>query len=99
MIDLALTPAQIGEELREIARHPYSRKYDRDADARRPRDSAAHLRPAAAGERGGFQPPTSSRRSGGGCCGAWRHRISNTEQYIKLLQADQVELRGLFRIC
>ena len=66
MIDLALTPTQIGEELREITRHPYSRKYERgethgvgDADLRRIFEL---LRPVSGVDFGHYKQPTIRRR-------------------------------------
>jgi two-component system CheB/CheR fusion protein len=98
MIDLALTPAQIGEELRAIARHPYSRKYERgethgvsDTDLRRIFEL---LRPVSGVDFGHYKQPTIRRRLMRRMA---LHRIGNTDRYIKLLQADQVELRGLFQ--
>jgi two-component system CheB/CheR fusion protein len=97
MIDLTLTPAQIGEELREITRHPYSRT-DRgetygvgDGDLRRIFDL---LRPVSGVDFGHYKQPTIRRRL---LRRMALHRISNIDQYMKLLRADQVELRGLFQ--
>jgi two-component system CheB/CheR fusion protein len=97
MIDLTLSPAQIGAELREIARHPYSRHYERndfhgvgDDELRKILDL---LRPASGVDFRHYKQPTIRRRL---LRRMALHRISDINQYIKLLQTDQAELRGLF---
>jgi two-component system CheB/CheR fusion protein len=98
MIDLVMAPAAIGGELREIARHPYLRPNDRvqehgvaDDDLRRIFDL---LRPATGVDFQHYKPPTIRRRL---LRRMALHRLSEVSQYIKVLQSNPVELRGLFQ--
>ncbi len=98
MIDLVMTPAQIGAELKEIARHPYVRATDRthlhgvnETDLQQILEL---LRPVSGVDFRHYKQPTIRRRL---LRRMALHRINDVQQYLKLLQADQVELRGLFQ--
>ncbi len=98
MIDLVMSPRQIGAELKEIARHPYVRAVDRgdqqgvlDEQLRR---IFALLRPVSGVDFSHYKPPTIRRRL---LRRMALHRIHDVSQYVKLLQSDPTELRGLFQ--
>ncbi len=98
MIDLVMTPAQIGAELKEIARHPYVRATDpaelHGANDLQLRRIFELLRPVSGVDFSHYKPPTIRRRL---LRRMALHRINDVSQYLKLLQDDPVELRGLFQ--
>jgi two-component system CheB/CheR fusion protein len=94
MVDRILSPAQIGAELGEIAQHPYARPETQalaDDQLRRVFDL---LRPVSGVDFRHYKQPTIRRRL---LRRMALHRINDVTQYIRLLQADPVELRGLFQ--
>jgi len=98
MVDLVMAPAEIGAELIEIARHPYLRPSNR-ADAQGIGEDHLRrifelLRPASGVDFRHYKQPTIRRRL---LRRMALHRISDIHQYIRLLQADPIELRGLFQ--
>jgi two-component system CheB/CheR fusion protein len=98
MVDLVLPPAEIGAKLVEIARHPYVRAPKvlrddvtiRDEQLKRIFDL---LRPASGVDFQHYKLPTIRRRL---LRRMALHRLTDVEPYIKLLQSNPVELRGLF---
>ncbi len=98
MIDLVMTPARIGAELKAIARHPYVRPTDRTQQDGITEDQLRRildlLRPVSGVDFRHYKQPTIRRRL---LRRMALHHISDVNQYIKLLQADPVELRGLFQ--
>ena len=98
MVDVVMTPAQIGAELSELALHPYSRHPTR-GDRHQVQDDQlekvyALLRPASGVDFRHYKLPTVRRR-------LFRrmalHRIADVDQYIALLQSNPEEVRGLFQ--
>lgn len=98
MVDLVMTPAQIGAELKEMARHPYARQTDGSNSHGVTDDQLLRifdlLRLVSGVEFRHYKQPTIRRRL---LRRMALHRISDVNQYLKLLHADRVELRGLFQ--
>ncbi|MEO7132956.1 MAG: chemotaxis protein CheB, partial [Vicinamibacterales bacterium] len=98
MIDLVMTPAQIGAELEEMARHSYARQTDRSNLHGVTDDQLGRifdlLRPVSGVDFNHYKQPTMRRRL---LRRMALHRISDVNQYLKLLHADPVELSGLFQ--
>ena len=97
MVDHVMTPAQIGSELGEIARHPYARPIDRGSQQgvsdEQLRRILEVLRPASGVDFRHYKQPTIRRRLMRRMA---LHRISDVNRYRKLLEDDPEELRGLF---
>jgi two-component system CheB/CheR fusion protein len=96
MIDLTMTPAEIGAELKQIAGHAYVRA---GVDPHGLGDDQLRricelLRPASGVDFSHYKQPTIRRRL---LRRMALHRISDVNQYVKLLQSSPVELRGLFQ--
>jgi two-component system CheB/CheR fusion protein len=98
MVDLVLTPAEIGAQLVTIAAHPYIKRPETireeiavdDAQLQR---VFALLKPVSGVDFRHYKPPTIRRRL---LRRMALHRITDLDAYIALLQTDTVELRGLF---
>jgi two-component system CheB/CheR fusion protein len=98
MVDLVLTPAEIGAELGRIARHPYvpSVLHFRDTVAMREdqlRRIFDLLRPVSGVDFRHYKLPTIRRRL---LRRMALHRVTEVDTYIRLLQSNPAELRGLF---
>jgi two-component system CheB/CheR fusion protein len=98
MVDVVLTPAEIGEELSQIARHPFARQTAR-ADHHRFDDDQlqrvfALLRPASGVDFRHYKLPTIRRRL---LRRMALHRLSDIDRYIELLENAPDEVRGLFQ--
>jgi two-component system CheB/CheR fusion protein len=98
MVDVVMTPAEIGEELSQIARHPYARLPAR-ADGHTIDDDQlqrvfALLRPASGVDFRHYKLPTVKRRL---LRRMALHRISNVQHYVELLEKSPEEVRGLFQ--
>jgi two-component system CheB/CheR fusion protein len=97
MVDLIMTPSQIGAELRQIAAHPY---VSSDVADQLPDAGNEHLhrifellRPASGVDFTHYKQPTIRRRL---LRRMALHRVNDLGQYVKLLQSDAQELQGLF---
>jgi two-component system CheB/CheR fusion protein len=97
-IDLTLSPAEIGAELKALAQHSYLRLDPRgdghglaDDQLRRIFDL---LRPFSGVDFRHYKQPTIRRRL---LRRMTLHRINEVNQYIRLLQSKPEELRGLFQ--
>ncbi|HUQ87983.1 MAG TPA: CheR family methyltransferase [Vicinamibacterales bacterium] len=98
LVDLVLTPAEIGAELGRIARHPYvpSLLFFRDAIGMREdqlRRVFELLRPVSGVDFRHYKLPTIRRRLMRRMA---LHRLTDIDDYIKFLQSSPAELRGLF---
>lgn len=98
VIDLVMSPVEIGAELAQIARHPYLRADERgeapgvvDEQLRRIFDL---LRPESGVDFRHYKQPTIRRRL---LRRMALHRVRDVNQYIKLLQSNPAEVRGLFQ--
>ncbi len=99
MVDMVLTPAEIGSEIIRIASHPYLQRpqLPRDDDSvpdgqmRRIFDL---LRPVSGVDFRHYKLPTIKRRL---LRRMALHRLTSVDDYIKLLQGNPIELRGLFQ--
>jgi two-component system CheB/CheR fusion protein len=98
MIDRTMAPEEIGAELRQMALHPYGRVRDHgdghglgDDQLRRIFDL---LRPASGVDFRHYKQPTIRRRL---LRRMALHRITDINHYVKLLQSNPAELRGLFQ--
>jgi two-component system CheB/CheR fusion protein len=98
MVDLVMTPAQIGAELKQIAAHPY---VDTAATDHPPDTGDEHLRrifellrPASGVDFSHYKQPTIRRRL---LRRMALHRLNDVSQYVRLLQSDPQELQGLFQ--
>jgi two-component system CheB/CheR fusion protein len=99
MVDLVLTPAEIGAEIGQIAGHPYVRPHRLTRDEVSVRDDQLRrifdlLRPVSGVDFRHYKMPTIRRRL---LRRMALHRLIDVEPYIKLLQANPAELRGLFQ--
>jgi two-component system, chemotaxis family, CheB/CheR fusion protein len=99
MVDLVLTPGEIGAQLAEIARHPYLH------GLRLPREEILItddqltrmfdlLRTSNGVDFRHYKMPTIRRRL---LRRMALHRLTDVDGYIKILQSNPVELRGLFQ--
>ena len=98
MVDLVLTPSEIGAEIVQIARHPYVRQPRLNRDELLVREDQLRkifdlLRPVSGVDFRHYKLPTIRRRL---LRRMALHRLTDVEPYIKLLQSNPVELRGLF---
>ena len=98
MVDVVMTPAEIGEELSQIARHPYARLPARAEQQTLDEDQLqrvfALLRPASGVDFRQYKLPTVKRRL---LRRMALHRIANVTQYVELLEKTPDEVRGLFQ--
>ena len=99
MVDLVMTPAEIGVELVQIAAHPYVRNTPMTRDEVQVRDEQLKkifelLRPVSGVDFRHYKLPTIRRRL---LRRMALHRLTEVDQYIKNLQSNPVELRGLFQ--
>ena len=98
MVDVVMTPAEIGEELSQIARHPYARLPARADQHTIDEDQLqrvfALLRPASGVDFRQYKLPTVKRRL---LRRMALHRISSVHQYVELLERSPEEVRGLFQ--
>jgi two-component system CheB/CheR fusion protein len=98
MVDLVLTPDQMGAEIARIATHPYVRQRMSSEEVA-VRDEQLRkifelLRPVSGVDFRHYKVPTIRRRL---LRRMALHRFTDVDQYIKLLQSNPVELRGLFQ--
>lgn len=98
MVDLVMTPDEIGAEIAQIVRHPYVKtaRVSRDEVAVAGEDLKRIfdlLRPVSGVDFRHYKPPTIRRRL---LRRMALHRIESIDTYIKLLESNPVELRGLF---
>jgi two-component system CheB/CheR fusion protein len=99
MVDLVMTPAEIGAEIVEIARHPYARtaRLSRDEvivndnDLKRIFDL---IQPVSGVDFRHYKQPTIRRRL---LRRMALHRLADLDSYLRLLQSSPIELRGLFQ--
>jgi two-component system CheB/CheR fusion protein len=98
MVDVVMTPAEIGDELSQIARHPYARQPARGDHHTIEEDQLqrvfALLGPASGVDFRQYKLPTVRRRL---LRRMALHRISNIDQYVELLEKSPDEVRGLFQ--
>ena len=99
MVDLVLTPAEIGAELGRIATHPYVQQHPLARDEAQLHEEQLRrvfdlLRPVSGVDFRHYKLPTIRRRL---LRRMALHRLTDIDQYIKLLQSNPVELRGLFQ--
>jgi two-component system, chemotaxis family, CheB/CheR fusion protein len=98
MVDLVMTPAQIGAELSQIAAHPYvsldATDQPEDAGNQQLLKIFELLRPASGVDFTHYKQPTIRRRL---LRSMALHRLNDLGQYVKLLQSDPQELQGLFQ--
>ena len=98
MVDLVMTPAQIGTELRAISMHPYlggdSTSEAPDVDDEQLRRVFALLWPVSGVDFTHYKQPTIRRRL---LRRMAVHRLHDIRQYLKLLQSDPREAQGLFQ--
>src|SRR5688572_28613868 len=97
-VDVVLTPSEIGGELSQIARHPYSRR-PMPGDGAAPADEDLSrvfeiLQPASGVDFRHYKLPTVRRRV---LRRMALHRIPDTAAYLKLLEASPEEVHGLFQ--
>ena len=98
MVDVVMTPEEIGAELGRIARHPYVPSVLRFRDALEIREDQLQrifelLRASSNVDFRHYKTPTVYRRLMRRMA---LHRITDVDGYIKLLQANPVEVRALF---
>ena len=99
MVDLVLTPAEIGAKLVEIARHPYVRapratRDEVEIDEDQLKRVFDLLRPVSGVDFRHYKLPTIRRRLMRRMA---LHRLTDVDAYIKVLQSNPIELRGLFQ--
>jgi two-component system CheB/CheR fusion protein len=99
MVDLVMPPAEIGAKLVEIASHPYVRQPRASDDDVEIRDEKLKrifelLRPVSGVDFRNYKVPTIRRRLVRRMA---LQRLTEVDAYIKLLQANPIELRGLFQ--
>ena len=97
-VDVVLTPSEIGGELSQIARHPYSRR-PMPGDGAAPADDDLSrvfeiLQPASGVDFRHYKLPTVRRRV---LRRMALHRIPDIKAYIKLLESSSEEAQGLFQ--
>ena len=97
-VDVVLTPSEIGGELSQIARHPYSRR-PMPGDGAAPADDDLSrvfeiLQPATGVDFRHYKLPTVRRRV---LRRMALHRIPDIKAYIKLLESSSEEAQGLFQ--
>jgi two-component system CheB/CheR fusion protein len=102
MIDLVLSPQEIGAKLAQFARHSYTPQQRDIADSPAElalSDEQLHdifdlLRPSSGVDFRHYKLPTIKRR-------LFRrlalHRLADVDEYIRLLRSDAVEVRNLYR--
>src|SRR5688572_2873361 len=98
VVDVTLTPSEIGGELSQIARHPYSRR-PMPGDGAAPADEDLSrvfeiLQPASGVDFRHYKLPTVRRRV---LRRMALHRIPDIKAYIKLLASSSEEAQGLFQ--
>ncbi len=98
MVDVVMTPAEIGEELSQIAHHPHARLaalggHHKVEDEQLQRVFAL-LRPASGVDFRHYKLPTVRRRL---LRRMALHRISDVDRYVELLEKTPDEVRGLFQ--
>jgi two-component system CheB/CheR fusion protein len=99
MVDLVLTPPEIGAEIVQIASHPYVKQRRLSHDEVSVREDQLRkifdlLRPVSGVDFSHYKLPTVRRRL---LRRMALHRFTDIDPYIKLLQSNPVELRGLFQ--
>ena len=99
MVDLVLTPSEIGKELARIASHPYVRRPSAARDDAAVRDVQLYkifelLRPVSGVDFRHYKRPTIRRRLQRRMA---LHRLTDVDAYIALLQSRPAELRELFQ--
>jgi two-component system, chemotaxis family, CheB/CheR fusion protein len=100
MVDVVKTPAEIGAELAQIAAHPYVRNAapaDRDDLAvsdEQLKTIFELLRPISGVDFRHYKMPTIRRRL---LRRMALQRLTDVDQYVRVLQANPGEVRGLFR--
>jgi two-component system CheB/CheR fusion protein len=98
MVDLVLTPAEIGAELGRLARHPYVPSLLNFRDSIGMRDDQLRrifdlLRPVSGVDFRHYKLPTIRRRL---LRRMALHRLTEVNAYIQLLQGNPAELKSLF---
>jgi two-component system CheB/CheR fusion protein len=97
MVDLILTPQEVGPKLAELARHAYARAAEKTSEMP-VTDEQLHevfdvLRPVSGVDFRHYKTPTIKRR-------LFRrmalHRLTDVSQYIRLLRNDPGEVRSLY---
>jgi two-component system CheB/CheR fusion protein len=99
MVDLILTPAEIGAEIAQIAAHPsvaatLGGREEIDINDDQLKEIFDLLRPVSGVDFRHYKLPTIRRRL---MRRMSLHRLGEVDQYIKVLQSNPAEVRGLFQ--